>query len=250
MHVHAAEFVEVQKTYRTPFRSGRLIQALNRVSLKVDPGEVLALVGPNRAGKSTLLKILLGLCRPSGGRVFRFGHPISQRKTLAQIGYMHENQALPRYLSASALLGFYGQMSLVPAPVLRNRIPSVLEKLGLLDRAHEPISRFSKGMVQRVALAQALIADPQLLILDEPMEGLDLGARQLLREIINEQKNADKAVLIVSHAVAEVAQLCDRLAVLVQGRLAYHGTLSLLFDDPRTGGARTLEAALATLYQS
>ncbi|MGA8352376.1 MAG: ATP-binding cassette domain-containing protein, partial [Isosphaeraceae bacterium] len=97
--------------------------------------------------------------------------------------------------------------------VLRIRVPALLEKIGLTDRAHEPIARFSKGMVQRLALAQALIAEPDLLVLDEPMEGLDLGARQLLQEIIEEQRYAGKAVLVVSHALGEVAQVCDRLAV-------------------------------------
>ena len=154
---------------------GRMIQALRGVSFGIEPGEVLALLGPNRAGKTTLLKILLGLCHPSGGRVFRLGRPISQRSTLARVGYMHENQAFPRYLTAAALLEFYGQLSLVPASVLRTRVPALLEKMGLTDRAHEPIARFSKGMVQRLALAQALIAEPDLLVLDEPMEGLDLA---------------------------------------------------------------------------
>ena len=149
---------------------------------------------------------------------------------------MHENQAFPRYLSAAALLGFCGQMSLVPASLLRTRVPLLLEKMGLLDRAHEPIARFSKGMVQRLALAQALIAEPDLLVLDEPMEGLDLDARQLLQEIIEEQRSAGKAVLFVSHALGEVARVCDRLAVLVEGRLAYLGSLASLICDPETGG--------------
>ncbi len=250
MHALAAEFVDVVKSYRTPIRRVRMIQALNGVSFGIEPGEVLALLGPNRAGKTTLLKILLGLCHPSGGRVFRLGHPISQRNTLARVGYMHENQAFPRYLSAAELLGFCGQMSLVPASLLRNRVPVLLEKMGLLDRAHEPIARFSKGMVQRLALAQALIAEPDLLVLDEPMAGLDLGARQLLQEIIEAQRSAGKAVLIVSHALGEVARVCDRLAVLVEGRLAYIGLLASLLRDPDTGGTRTLEAALGTFYRS
>ena len=140
-------------------------------------------------------------------------------------------------MSAAALLGFCGQLSLVPASVLRSRVPALLEKVGLLDRAHEPIARFSKGMVQRLALAQALLAEPDLLVLDEPMEGLDLGARQLLQEIIEEQRYAGRAVLIVSHALGEVAQVCDRLAVLVEGRLAYLGSLASLLRNPDTGGA-------------
>ena len=250
MQTLTAEFVDVVKTYRTPMHRGRMIQALRGVSLGIEPGEVLALLGPKRAGKTTLLKILLGLCHPSGGRVFRLARPISQRSTLARVGFMHENQAFPRYLTAAGLLKFCGQLSLVPASILRARVPALFEKMGLTDRAHEPIARFSKGMVQRLALAQALIAEPDLLVLDEPMEGLDLGARQLLQEIIEEQRYAGKAVLVVSHALGEVAQVCDRLAVLVEGRLAYLGSLASLLRDPDTGGVRTLEAALGTVYRS
>ena len=207
-------------------------------------------LGPNRAGKTTLLKILLGLCHPSGGRVFRLGQPIAQRSTLARVGYMHENQAFPRYLNAAALLSFCGQMSRTPQSVLKTRVSWLLERVGLTDRAHEPIARYSKGMVQRLALAQALIAEPDLLVLDEPMEGLDLDARQLLQEIIDEQRHAGRAVLVVTHALTEVAQVCDRLAVLVEGRLAYLGSLASLLRDPETGGECTLEAALGRVYRS
>ncbi len=250
MHSLVAEFVDVVKTYRAPLGRGKTIQALRGVSLGIEPGEVLALLGPNRAGKTTLLKILLGLCHPSGGRVFRLGKPIAQRSTLARVGYMHENQAFPRYLNAAALLSFCGQMSRTPQSVLKTRVPWLLERVGLMDRAHEPIARYSKGMVQRLALAQALISEPDLLVLDEPMEGLDLDARQLLQEIIDEQRHAGRAVLVVTHALTEVAQVCDRLAVLVEGRLAYLGSLASLPRDPETGGERTLEAALGRVYRS
>ena len=128
------------------------------VSLAIEPGEVFALLGPNRAGKTTLVKILLGLCRLSGGSAFRLGRPIAERGTLARVGYMHENQAFPRYLTAATLLDFYGKMSWIPSAVLKSRVPALLERVGLADRAHEPISRFSKGMVQRLALAQALLS--------------------------------------------------------------------------------------------
>jgi ABC-2 type transport system ATP-binding protein len=129
-------------------------------------------------------------------------------------------------------------------------VPALLERVGLADRAHEPIARFSKGMVQRLALAQALLAEPDLLVLDEPLEGLDLHGRQLLQEIVVQQRGAGKTVLVVSHALGEVAQVCDRLAVLVAGRLAFLGSLPALLHDPATGGARSLEAALGPIYRS
>jgi ABC-2 type transport system ATP-binding protein len=250
MSTAAAEFVDVSKTYQVLLRPGQTIQALCGISFRIEPGEVFALLGPNRAGKTTLLKILLGLCHPSGGRVFRLGRPLSERDTLARIGYMHENQAFPRYLTATTLLEFYGELAWIPAALLKTRIPVLLERLGLADRAREPIARFSKGMVQRLALAQALLTEPDLLVLDEPLEGLDLSGRELLHEIIVQQRGAGKTVLVVSHALGEVAQVCDRLAVLVQGRLAYLGSLASLLRDPKTGGEQSLTAALGPIYRS
>jgi ABC-2 type transport system ATP-binding protein len=250
MLTFAAEFTEVSKTYRAPLRPGRTIQALGGVSFGIEPGQIFALLGPNRAGKTTLLKVLLGLCHPSGGRVSRLGGPLADRSTLARVGYMHENQAFPRYLTATTLLEFYGDLAWVPASILKTRIPALLDRLGLADRAREPIARFSKGMVQRLALAQALLADPDLLVLDEPLEGLDLDGRQLLQEVLVQQRAAGKTVVVVSHALGEVAQVCDRLAVLVQGRLAYHGSLASLLRDPHTGGQRPLTDALAPIYRS
>jgi ABC-2 type transport system ATP-binding protein len=245
-----AEFADVSKTYRAPLHPGRTVQALRGVSFGIESGEVFAILGPNRSGKTTLLKILLSLCHSSGGRVFRLGRPLSERSTLARVGYMHENQAFPRYLTAVALLEFYGELSSISPSVLRTRVPELLERLGLTDRAHEPIARFSKGMVQRLALAQAVLAEPDLLVLDEPMEGLDLSARLQLQEIVAEQRGAGKTVLVVSHALGEVAQVCDRLAVLVEGRLAYLGSLASLLRDPDTGQERSLESALTPIYRS
>ena len=250
MPTAAVEFVDVSKTFRAPLRPGRTVQALSGVTLRIEPGEVFALLGPNRAGKTTLLKILLGLCRPSGGRVFRLGRPLSERGALSRVGYMHENQAFPRYLTAAALLEFYGVLGWIPAATLKARIPALLDRVGLADRAREPIARFSKGMIQRLALAQALLAEPDLLVLDEPLEGLDLGGRVLLHEIITQERDAGKTVLVVSHALEEVAEVCDRAAVLVQGRLAYLGSLASLRRDPNTGGELSLAAALGPIYRS
>jgi ABC-2 type transport system ATP-binding protein len=249
MSTPVAEFADVSKTYQLPLRPGRTVQALRGVSFGIERGEVFGVVGPNRAGKTTLVKILLGLCHPSGGRVTRLGLPLSERSTLARVGYMHENQAFPRYLTAAALLEYYGDMSWVRPAVLRRRGPALLERVGLADRTREPISRFSKGMIQRLALAQALLAEPELLVLDEPMEGLDLNGRVLLREVVSEQRRAGKSVLLVSHALDEVGQVCDRLAVLVEGRLAYHGSVASLLRDPKTGRERSLEEALRQIYR-
>jgi ABC-2 type transport system ATP-binding protein len=247
--VTAAVFDQVGKTYRTgPFaRAG--VRAVGGVSLTVPTGRVFGLLCPNRAGKTTLVKLLLSLCRPTEGAITRLGEPIADRRTLGRVGYMHENHAFPRYLSATELLTFYGGLSGVPGGELAGRVEKLLEKVGLADRAREPIARFSKGMVQRLGLAQALVNDPDLLILDEPTEGLDLSGRKLLRAVAREFKAAGKTVLLVSHVLTEVEELCDEVAVLVAGKLAYQGKLADLLNDPATGKRRPIEAALQRVYE-
>ena len=244
-----AEFVGTSKTYRSALRPSRSIEALRDVHLTIEAGQVFALLGPNRAGKTTLIKILLGLCRSTGGRTSRLGKPLSDRSTLARIGYLHENQAFPRYLTARQLLRMYGKLAWVPATVLCASIPALLDRVGLADRADEPIARFSKGMVQRLALAQALLSEPELLVLDEPLEGLDLEGRITLREVIQQQRRVGKSVLLVSHALEEIATVCDRVAVLVKGRLVHVGLVGDLLRDPRTGDPQSLEASLAPIYR-
>ncbi len=246
----AVDCQNVSKTYQRPLPFGRGVAALRDVSFGIETGEVFALLGPNRAGKTTLLKILLGLCRPSGGRLRRLGRPLSDRATLARVGYMHENQAFAAYQSATSLLTFYGVAAGMSSTRLRSRVPELLERVGLSDRAHEPIRCFSKGMVQRLALAQAILAGPDLLVLDEPLEGLDLLARQTLHDMILEQRRAGKTVLIVSHALGEIAGVCDRLAVLVEGRLALLSTVSSLVRPSVEGVEVPLDAALRPYYVS
>ena len=244
-----AAFDTVGKVYTTGWARGGGIRAADGVSLSVATGEVFGLLGPNRAGKTTLVKLLLSLCRPTSGTVTRFGKPAADIATLARVGYMHENQHFPRYLTARELLRFYGALALVPTDKIAARVTSLLERVGLADRAEEPISRFSKGMVQRLGLAQALLNDPDLLVLDEPTEGLDLVGRALLRDVIAERKQQGKSVLLVSHVLLEVEQTCDRVAVVVGGRVVKVASVADLTRDPKTGVGRTLEAALRPLYE-
>jgi ABC-2 type transport system ATP-binding protein len=219
----AIEFVDVVREYRVGWPVGRTLRAVDGVSFRIEAGQVFGLLGPNRAGKTTLVKLLLSLARPTAGQVFRLGHPVAERRTLARVGYMHENHAFPRYLSAREVLTFYGAMSLVPEEQLGPRVEQLLARVGLLDRAADPIAQFSKGMVQRLGLAQALVNDPELLVLDEPTEGLDLAGRRLLREVVNELRERGRTVLLVTHALAEVEALCSRVAVLDRGRLRHVG---------------------------
>jgi ABC-2 type transport system ATP-binding protein len=248
--VAVAEFEQVSKVHAAPLPWRDGLRAVKDVSFRIELGEVLGLLGPNRAGKTTLIKLLLTLCRPTTGRVLRLGLPGTDRSTLGRIGYVHENQAFPRYLTATALLEYYGALALLPQPVVQARIPVLLELVGLADRSREPIARFSKGMVQRLALAQALLNEPDLLVLDEPTEGLDLSGRRLLRDVADAQRRQGRSVLLVSHVLAEVEHVCDRVAVLVGGRLAYLGRLADLTRDPSTGTERPLEQALQELYEN
>lgn len=242
------DFQGVSKAYPLDWLGQRTLPALRDVSFSVERGEVFGLVGPNRAGKSTLVKILLSLCRPTRGRAFRLGRPIADRNTLGRVGYMHENQAFPRYWSAAGLLQFYGALTLLPEPQLKNRVQHWLECVGLSNRCHEPIARFSKGMIQRLALAQALLNDPELLVLDEPTESLDLAGRELLFEVIQERRRQGGTVLVVSHILADIERYCDRLAVLLDGRLIHVGPMTSLTRDAQTGSVRSLEEAMRNLY--
>jgi ABC-2 type transport system ATP-binding protein len=242
------QFANVVKVYPQGIFGLERLRAVDGVSLEVRAGEVFGLLGPNRAGKTTLVKLLLALCQPTSGQVLRFGEPSDHRQTLKQVGYVHENQAFPRYLTARSLLEFYGALGLLPEPTVKSRVPVLLERVGLADRADEPISRFSKGMVQRLGIAQAMLNEPDLLVLDEPSEGLDLLGRQFVRDLVREQKQKGKTVLFVSHVLSEVEQFCDRVGVIVAGKLAFLGTLTELLKDARTGAVRTLEAALQSYY--
>ncbi len=243
-----AVFDTVSKRYSTGLFGKHFIDAVTKVNLHVRQGEVFGLLGPNRAGKTTLAKMLLSLTRPTSGSILRLGEPVTDRRTLARVGYMHENHVFPRYLTATQLLRYYGALASVPPERLKQKVPELLQRVGLADRSNEPIAQFSKGMVQRLGLAQSIINEPDLLILDEPTEGLDLTARQMLREVMTEMREQGKTVLLISHALAEVEQTCDRVAVIVQGRLVHVGPLTELKTTSNNGEA-TLESALKEMYQ-
>jgi ABC-2 type transport system ATP-binding protein len=243
----AAEFRGVSKTYCSAILRRPRVQAVREVTLRIESGEVFGLLGPNRAGKTTLVKMLLSLCQPSCGELFRLGRPASDRATLGLVGYVHENHSFPRYLSAAALLEYYGALTLMPYEVVHNRVPLLLERVGLADRRREPIARFSKGMMQRLGIAQALLNTPRLLVLDEPTEGLDLNGRRLLREVVREVRESGGSVLLVSHILSEIEHLCDRVGVLIEGRLVHLGPLAELTHDD-AGSPRSLEKTLKDLY--
>ncbi len=243
---NAVRFDDVTKVFSAgTFRRG-VVRALDGVSFAVAQGDVFGLIGPNRAGKTTLVKILLSICRPTSGRIQRLGRDYRVRGTLARVGYIHESQAFPRYLAARSLLEYYGALSQQPAGLVRRRAGELLEQVGLADRSHEPIGRFSKGMLQRLAVAQALVNDPELLVLDEPSEGMDLAARRLLHKIIRERQQLGHTAILVSHLLTDVERLCNRVAVLRQGRLGFVGRVDELKRD---NGAEEPDAASRSAFE-
>ncbi|MFL5341750.1 MAG: ABC transporter ATP-binding protein [Gemmataceae bacterium] len=245
-----AEFIDVVKDFRLGLLRRRTVRAVAGVTFRVNPGEIFGLLGPNRAGKTTLVKLLLSLSHPTAGSVVRLGQPVKDRSTLGRIGYVHENHAFPRYLSAAGLLEYYGSLSLIPYEMIKQRVPKLLEKVGLADRQRDTISTFSKGMIQRLGLAQALLNEPDLLVLDEPNEGLDLVGRKIVFDTIAEQKQKGRTVILVSHVLHEVEQYCDRVAVLQEGKLVHLGTVTeLTHRGTKDGKAQSLEQALQGIYQ-
>jgi ABC-2 type transport system ATP-binding protein len=243
----AVHWERVRKFYPTGLAGWRRVAAVEDVTLSVPYASVFGLIGPNRAGKTTLLKLLLSLTHPTAGQIYRLGRPVQDIHTLSRVGYMHENHAFPYYLTASEILYLYGGLAGLSGAELRRRVEEELERVGLADRQHEAIRTYSKGMLQRLGLAQALLAEPELLVLDEPTEGLDLAGRQLLRQVVTAMRQQGKTVLIVSHTLAEIEQLCDRVAVLVAGKLAFTGTLAeLQANRPEHD---TLEKKLMAIYE-
>lgn len=244
----AAEFADVTKTYKVGMLRPSPRPAVVGINLSIPAGSVFGLLGPNRAGKTTLIKLLLSLARPTSGTVKRLGSAIADRRTLGRVGYVHENHSFPKYLTAREVLDYYGALTLLRHEVVQQRAPELLKRVGLADRTTDPIRTFSKGMTQRLGIAQALLNDPDLLVLDEPTEGLDLAGRKLLAEVVAERRAAGKTVIIVSHVLRELDGLLDHVAVIVAGRLAFNGPIAKLIGINDL--ARPLETALQSLYES
>lgn len=206
------------------------IVSLKGCTLRVFQGETFGLLGPNGAGKTTLLKTLLGIVRPSGGRACLLGEPLGDRRVRQRVGYLPENPYFYDYLTGWEMLRFTAGLFQIPRSVQRKRIPELLDMVGLAQSAarKKQLRQYSKGMLQRVGLAQALINDPELVFLDEPMSGLDPLGRYQIREIILSLKAQGKTIFFNSHILADVEMICDRIAILGQGDLLCVGSLNEL----------------------
>ncbi len=200
-------------------------RALDGLSLKVRQGEIFGFLGPNGAGKTTAIKALLGLISPDQGEVLLHGLPPSRLASRAKIGFLPEEATYYRFLSPAEILSFYGEIFGMPKRVLKDRIQNLLSLVGLSDVQNRPIHTFSKGMVQKVSLAQALIHEPETLILDEPTSGLDPLARMNLRKILTDLKKEGRTIFFSSHELSEVELICDSIAIIKEGRLVKAGLI-------------------------
>ncbi|MFO0809954.1 MAG: ABC transporter ATP-binding protein [Gemmataceae bacterium] len=202
------------------------VEALRGVSIRVEPGEVYGLLGRNGAGKTTLVKILLGIVKRTDGDAQLLGHVVGDSKVRRRVGYLPEDHRFPEYHSAASLLDFYGDLYGLRRADRRRRAAAALESVGLKDRMDSKIRTYSKGMKQRLGIAQALFHDPELVFLDEPTDGVDPVGRREIRAILERLKERGVAVFLNSHLLSEVELLCDRVAIMERGLLAREGTVA------------------------
>ncbi len=244
----AIEILELEKTYAVGFWRKQPKRALYPLQLSVEEGEIFGFLGPNGAGKTTTLKMLMGLIVPSGGSARILSMDSNDPRVKAQIGFLPEQPYFYDYLTAPELLRYYGQLSGVSTAGLAERVDAVLRRVGLHDIGRLQLRKFSKGMLQRVGIAQAILHDPKVVFLDEPMSGLDPMGRREVRDLIEQLKREGKTVFFSTHILSDAEALCDRVAIINKGRLKgtgvvadltskMHGKVELLWQGTRVPAA-------------
>jgi ABC-2 type transport system ATP-binding protein len=220
----------LEKTFHIGFFR-RKVEAVRGVSFGVERGEIFGLLGPNGAGKTTCLKILMGLIKADKGTFRIFG--VDGRKPAARegVGFLPENPYFHEYLNPRELLEFYGKLCGMGEQAIARRRDELIEKVGLTDAAKRPLRKFSKGMLQRIGLAQALVAEPDLLVLDEPMSGLDPIGRKLVSDLMQDLNGKGVTIVFASHILSDVERLCDRVAILNKGKKVAEGALDDLIGE-------------------
>lgn len=214
------------KTYREGLIFRKKFQALKGVSFQVNQGEIFGLLGPNGAGKTTFIKVLLGIIKKTGGRASMMGYPAGSKNCRSMVGYLPERLRIPPHLTAYNALEYFGNLSNVPTSIVKSKRDEYLELVGLKGREKDLVKKFSKGMVQRLGLAQALLHDPKMVILDEPTDGLDPRARAEMRAIIRNLADRGVTIFLNSHLLQEVEMICERVAILDKGNLRYCGSVA------------------------
>jgi ABC-2 type transport system ATP-binding protein len=229
----AIEILDLEKSYLVGFWRKRPKIALRPLRLTIEEGEVFGFLGPNGAGKTTTLKLLMGLVFPTAGTARLLGRDIDDPDVKSQIGFLPEQPYFYDHLSARELLNYYGQLSGMPAKGRSARVEQMLARVGLSDSAGVHLRKFSKGMLQRVGLAQAILHDPKLVFLDEPMSGLDPMGRREVRELIQQLRHEGKTVFFSTHILSDAEALCDRVGVVHQGELRGVGAVAELTSQTR-----------------
>ena len=217
----------LRKQYKSSFRKP-LITALDGIDFQVGEGELFGLLGPNGAGKTTTVKILLGLTRATAGTATVCGLPVNDPESRRRVGYLPEGHKIPNYLTARQALSIFGRMSGMDSATIAKRIPMLLDRVRMGQWADVRIKKFSKGMTQRLGLACAMIHAPQVLLLDEPTDGVDPVGRREIRDLLREEANGGTTVLLNSHLLSEIELTCDRVAVLRNGKVAAFGSVEEL----------------------
>jgi ABC-2 type transport system ATP-binding protein len=224
----AIEILGLEKTYMVGFWRKRPKRALQPLHLTVEDGEIFGFLGPNGAGKTTTLKMLMGLVSPTAGTARILGKDWTDPEVKAQIGFLPEQPYFYDYLTAHELLNYYGQLSGVPAKERKNRVEEVLQRVGLTDIKGIQLRKFSKGMLQRAGIAQAILHSPKLVFLDEPMSGLDPLGRRAVRDLILQLQQEGKTVFFSTHILSDAEALCDRVAIINKGELRGVGAVEEL----------------------
>ena len=219
------------KTFKTGFLNLKKVHAVKELSFSLKKGEIFGLLGPNGAGKTTTLKMATGLIHPDRGEIQIFGKTLDKVSSKRRLGFLPENPWFYDYLTAEEFLKMAGGLFGINKETTEKRSKALLHKLGIAHASNRPLRKFSKGMLQRAGLAQALINDPDLIILDEPLSGLDPIGRKELRDIILDLKRNGKTVLFSSHILSDVEELCDRVAIISKGELKEIGTLDALLES-------------------
>ncbi|MFM8765416.1 MAG: ABC transporter ATP-binding protein [Spartobacteria bacterium] len=225
MTTPAVRIENLTKIFPVPLRRQR-VTAVRDISFEVHPGEVYGLLGPNGSGKSTTLKILLGLVTPNHGRAMIFGQDSRDYHSRRDVGFLPENPYFYKFLTAAETLRFYGKVCGIGGATLNKRIDELIHLVGLEDARDRRIGGFSKGMLQRIGLAQALIQDPRLVVLDEPTAGVDPAGSHQIRDLILDLKKRDKTVLLTSHLLEQVQEICDRVGIMARGEMIREGALA------------------------
>ena len=226
--MHAIEILGLEKTYSTGFWRMKAKVALKPLHLNIEESEIFGFLGPNGAGKTTTLKMLMGLVFPTGGSARILGMDVKDPQVKAQIGFLPEQPYFYDYLTAQELLEYYGRLSGVVDKYLPKRVENVLARVGLPDVADVQLRKFSKGMLQRVGIAQAILHDPKVVFFDEPMSGLDPMGRREVRDLMQQLKREGKTVFFSTHILSDAEALCDRVAVIHLGELRAVGAVAEL----------------------